>query len=215
MTTNNILLNISDPDNILLKSPTPVLIVKIDSDNRLLLSGNFRLSEQISKIAYIGPSKNTYQEFSLHELVIKFIISDDKNNYNEILTLPVASVFILDYKFNIPYNFDISNFKIKSFEIIGNYIYGNNKISSLITINKKILLQNKEDNMINFIQSVLPYKSIKQNQVEHFEDISNDPFFTLYWLIPVSIFICSFVYYFKIIRSNKTKYSDVDTSSSE
>lgn len=80
MKSKNILTNLIDPDNIILKLPTPNLTAKIDISNRMImLSGNFRMPQEISKIAYIGISKDTEQKFSLDNIRINFIITDEKN----------------------------------------------------------------------------------------------------------------------------------------
>ena len=150
MKSNNILTNIIDEDNIISKLPIPTLSISIDLDNKLLiLSGNISIVKEISKMAYIGPSKNTLQEYNLSKIYINFDIDDSINKieysstYEPINTTLSSSIFVVNHIYKISDNFNLVNFNIKSFKIIANYIYGNNNISSVVTLKNPIIIGDK------------------------------------------------------------------------
>lgn len=253
MNSDNLLTNIIDEDNIILKLPSPNIILSIDrsSDiNMLEISGNFRMSQEISKIVYNGPSKNTLQLFELSEIYIKFSIHDDTDNKVEYISkydptdvISSTCIFIITNKYRLPDNLNLLNLKVDSFKIIANYVYGNNKISSIIRLNN-------DDNYIKYsinvytndtdIQIIEEDKYVNQEdeyenqeeeyennienfigkKVEHLTDNSSttkssdhsNPYFTLYWLVPLSVIICAGIYFFK---RKKHSYSHSESSESE
>jgi hypothetical protein len=247
MKSVNLLNNIIDEDNIILKLPTPHLTISIDgSTNTLVISGNFSMSLEISKIAYTGPSKNTTQIFSLSEIYISFNINDSENNikyssrYEPTNILSSSCLFVVANKYTLP-NINIFNVNINSFKIIANYIYGNNKISSIIShknnnisITYPIILhteeteETEETKNINIRELLKTFVISKPNNTietfsEHLDKPSSDkssthetapdPFFTLYWLIPVSIVLCVIVYYYKVNTKNRKNHNHDDYDS--
>jgi len=228
MKSNNILKSIIDPDNIILKIPASTLVISVDTSTNILnIAGNIAILQEISKIAYIGVSKNTLQEFALKYIYINFTINDIKYNFKVEPSSTVAStsIYIINDNFNLPIDINYEDINIESFRIIANYIYGNNRISSIVTLtdsnirfddqntSKKIELdlsilsklnlnispddENKKEEIINFIKTVIPDKFKRGKVTENFDNEDNknaDPFFTLYWLVPLSIVICIGVY---------------------
>jgi hypothetical protein len=165
MKSDNLLINIIDTDNIILKIPTPLLTLEVDNDKYIINSiGNFGILNEIPKIAYIGPSKNTLQTFSLLNIYVYFKIGnedhDDEDDttvfsskYEPSSSISKMSLFIINTSNNLPQNFNLFNVCIKSFKIIANYIYGHNKISSIVRL---------KDNMININY---PIKFFKLNKL--------------------------------------------------
>lgn len=229
MKSNNILKSIIDPDNIILKIPASTLVISVDTSTNILnIAGNIAILQEISKIAYVGISKNTLQKFTLKYIYINFTINNIKYNFRvkSSSTVALTSIYIINDNFNIPIDTNYEDFNIESFKIIANYIYGNNRISSIVTLTdsnirfydyndtpKKIDLnlsvlsklnvdispddENKKEEIINFIKTVIPEKFKRGNVTENFDNDTNnnvDPFFTLYWLVPLSIVICIGVY---------------------
>ena len=240
MTVNNILNDINDLDNILLTDPIPVLVILIQSHD-ILLSGNLSIKNNISKISYLGSSKNKSQDFSLKNIVINFEINDGKNNqdFNIKIDKSPSNLFIINNVFKIPNYFILNNLKIESFNIIANYINDNNSISSVIKINN-ILLDNKEDddddddveeyeennniienNIIKFINSIIVPRKLHSN-LELYESNEQpahnskptDPYITLYWLAPLSIILCvGFYYYYNNSTYSRRNYNFTSDSS--
>jgi len=255
MKSDNLLSNIVDEDNIMLKLPTPNLILEVDqSVNNLVISGNFRMLQEISKLAYIGAAKNTMQQFTLSEALINFEVTDDQNNvsysskYEPASVISSTCLFVIMNKFKLPNDINLFNFNVKSFKIIANYKYGNNRISSIInldndSINIKypIVLHNindkvnkvtliKEEKYNNIDEKEEEYNNIDEIEEEEYNNIDEndnkehftehleaagsgsepDPFFTLYWLIPVSLIICIGVYYYKNNFKKRRRFNFYD-----
>ena len=206
MKSDNLLSNIIDEDNIMLKLPHPNIILSIDrSDdiNMLKISGNFRMSQEISKIVYNGPSKNTLQIFELSEIYVKFIIQDDTDNkvehiskYDPTDVISSTCIFVITNKYKLPNNLNFLNLKINSFKIIANYVYGNNKISSIIKLNN-------DDNYIKYSINVHTddtdiqiVENFSGKKIEHLTENSHSSS-TLYWLFPLSFIICVCIYFYK------------------
>ena len=237
MKSDNLLSNIIDEDNIILKLPIPNLILEVDPlVNNLVLSGNFRMLQEISKLAYIGTAKNTIQQFTLSEILINFEVTDDQNKvsysskYDPASVISSTCLFVIMNKYKLPDNINLFNFNVKSFKIIANYKYGNNRISSIINldndsvnikypiilhninnkVNKVILIEEEEYNNINEEEES---KDNMEHFTEHLEAAGSgsgtepDPFFTLYWLIPVSLIICIGVYYYKNNFKKRRRFS--------
>lgn len=246
MKSDNLLSNIVDEDNIMLKLPTPNLILEVDqSVNNLVISGNFRMLQEISKLAYIGAAKNTMQQFTLSEVLINFEVTDDQNNvsysskYEPASVISSTCLFVIMNKFKLPDDINLFNFNVKSFKIIANYKYGNNRISSIINLDNDsvnikypIVLHNindkvtliKEEKYNNIDENEEEYNNIDENDnkehfTEHLEAAGSgsepagsepDPFFTLYWLIPVSLIICIGVYYYKNNFKKRRRFNFYD-----
>lgn len=222
MKSDNLLNDIIDKDNIILHLPSPNLTLGIDTvTNVLVLSGNFRMSQQISKIAYLGSSKNTVQPFTLSEIFINFSINDGENSidyssrYVPITIISSTCLFIISNKYDIPINFNLINFNVNSFKIIANYIYGNNKLSSLILLKNKNILINypiivhikaneeseeseESDEFTNVTELYKSNNNINEHYMEHIDNPNKkNAYAKLYLLIPLSIIICIGVYYRK------------------
>jgi hypothetical protein len=228
MTSNNILNDINDIDDILLNVPKPVLVILIQSQN-ILLSGNFNIENNISKISYLGSSKNKSQDFSLKNIVINFEINDSKNSqdFNIKIDKSTSDLFIINNVFKIPNYFNLNNLKIDSFNIIANYINDNNIVSSVIKVNN-ILLNNEENDIeendadinnnivenhiIKFIKSIIIPRKLN-SKLELYDSYTppSDPYSTLYWLVPLSIILCVGFYYY----NNNSKYFKRNYFSSE
>jgi hypothetical protein len=227
MTSNNILTDINDLDNILLDFPQPVLVISVKSNN-ILLSGNFSIENNISKISYLGSSKNKNQEFSIKNIVINFEINDSKNSqdFNIKIDKSTSDLFIINNEFKIPNYFNLNNLKIDSFNIIANYINNNNIVSSVIKVNNIILdnfevedVEEYEENnniiengIIKFIKSIIiPRKLNSKLELYDSHTPPSDPYITLYWLVPLSIILCVGFYYY----NNNSNYFKRNYFSSE
>jgi len=165
MKSDNLLKNINDEDKILSKLPTPNLTLGVDTATRVLvISGNFRIAQEISKIAYTGYAKNTTQNFVLSELYISFSINDGKNKleyspkYKPVSIISFSCLFVISNTYELPDNFNLFNFNVNSFKIVTNYVYGNNKISSIITLEN-------EQFMINYPLILHTNKQVKEQEV--------------------------------------------------
>jgi hypothetical protein len=95
---------------------------------------------EISKVAYLGSSKNKTQEFTLYDISINFNIDDGEikkeytSKYDANNIISSTCLFVISNKYDLPNNFNLFNFNVKSFKIVANYVYGNNKLSSIVRL---------------------------------------------------------------------------------